>query len=352
MQYLHPTFKFKELSIATAINQLHIPQSNNHHHPHYYHPYHHQQSPHSPSSSHSARSPASVNSPTMATQVPVWFLTAASSGFGKYMAFEALKRGHRVVASARSTSRIQDLKEAGADVVTLDVTAPLPELQKVAKEVFDKYGYITHLVNAAGYVLVGAVEETSPQEDFDTFNTNVFGMLNVSKAFLPYLRASPGEKTLSNFGSIGSWVGGEGYGLYSGTKWACSGISEAMRQELAPFNIKVTVIEPGYFRTGFLNAGARIESHTQIQAYNDTAVGVMRQALEGTDNKQRGDIVKGCKVLIDILTHSGPAEGKDIPMRIALGADSPPAIREKMERTEALLKEWDSITTNTDHDDQ
>jgi NADP-dependent 3-hydroxy acid dehydrogenase YdfG len=97
----------------------------------------------------------------MASQTPVWFITAASSGFGKYIALEALKRGHKVIASARSTSRIQDLKEAGADVVTLDVTSPLPDLQRIASEANNKYGYITHLVNAAGYILVGAVEETS-----------------------------------------------------------------------------------------------------------------------------------------------------------------------------------------------
>lgn len=97
----------------------------------------------------------------MSSQVPVWFITAASSGFGKYMTLEALSRGHKVIASARSTARIADLKEAGADTVALDVTAPLPELEKIAKEANEKYGYITHLVNAAGYILVGAVEETS-----------------------------------------------------------------------------------------------------------------------------------------------------------------------------------------------
>ncbi|KAF2270071.1 NAD(P)-binding protein [Lojkania enalia] len=286
----------------------------------------------------------------MTSQTPVWFITAASSGFGKYMAFEALHRGHKVIASARSTTRIQDLKDAGADIVALDVTSPLPELQKIAKEANDKYGYITHLVNAAGYILVGAVEETSPEEDYDTFNTNVFGTLNVSKAFLPYLRATPGEKTIANFGSIASWRAGAGYGLYNGTKFAISGISEAMREELAPFNVKVTVIEPGYFRTGFLNAGARVESKQHIQAYDDSLVGQLRQQLVKTDNQQRGDVVKGAKVCVDILTHSGLAEGKDIPQRVALGSDSPPTIRGKMKDTEELLAEWDSITTNTDHE--
>jgi NADP-dependent 3-hydroxy acid dehydrogenase YdfG len=92
---------------------------------------------------------------------PVWFIAAASSGFGKYIALEALSRGHRVIASARNTSKIADLAEKGADTITLDVTSPLPELQKIAKAANDKYEYVTHLVNPAGYLLVGAVEETS-----------------------------------------------------------------------------------------------------------------------------------------------------------------------------------------------
>ena len=189
-----------------------------------------------------------------------------------------------------------------------------------------------------------------PKEDYDHFNTNVFGMLNVSKAFTPYLRATSGEKTISNFGSIGSWVGGAGYALYNGTKWATSGISEGMRQELEPFGIKVTVIEPGYFRTGFLNAGAKVVSEKQLKEYDESTVGQVRAKLDETDNHQPGDVIKGSKVLIDILTRTGLAEGKEVPIRVALGSDSPTVIRDKLKRTEALLDEWDPITTNTDHE--
>jgi NAD(P)-dependent dehydrogenase (short-subunit alcohol dehydrogenase family) len=199
-------------------------------------------------------------------------------------------------------------------------------------------------------VVIRVLTSVRPQEDYDAFNTNVFGMLNVSKAFLPYLRATPGEKTISNFGSIGSWVGGPGYGLYSGTKWAVSGISEGMRAELAPFDIKVTVVEPGYFRTGFLNAGAQISSKKRIPEYDATIVGQVRKTLDATDNNQPGDVLKGSKVLVDILTRSGVAEGKDVPVRVALGSDSPPYIRNKLRATEELLSEWDAITTNTDHE--
>ncbi|KAJ4294132.1 hypothetical protein N0V90_007822 [Kalmusia sp. IMI 367209] len=270
----------------------------------------------------------------MPEQTPVWFITAASSGF-----------------AAVAFPKLANLKENGAHVITLDVTSSLPEIEKVAKEANDKYGYITHLVNAAGYALIGAVEETSPKEDFDSFNTNVIGAINVTKAFLPYLRAHTGPRTICNFGSIASWTGGPGAALYYSAKWAVSGFSEALHHEVAPFGIAVTVAEPGYFRTGFLNPGAAIQSAKRLDVYEQSAAGEVRRALGATDGKQKGDVVKGSKILVDILTSSGIAEGKKVPIRVALGSDSPPTIRDKMKETEELLDEWDKVTMDTDHAD-
>jgi len=191
----------------------------------------------------------------------------------------------------------------------------------------------------------------SPKEDYDIFNTNVFGMLNVIKAFLPYLRASPGHRTISNFGSLASWTGRAGCVLYYGTKWACSGLSEALRDELAPFGISVTAIEPGYFRTGFLNSSTSIHSEKKMDEYENTKAGEVRRMLESRAGKQIGDVQKGSKVIVDILTKSGAAEGKEVPIRIALGSDLVPAIRDKLQATENLLKEWEAVTTATDHVD-
>ncbi|KAJ4356527.1 uncharacterized protein N0V89_004561 [Didymosphaeria variabile] len=286
----------------------------------------------------------------MAEQTPVWFITAASSGFGHYLALEALARGHHVIASGRTVSKLDALKKAGAHTVALDVISPLDDIKKVAKDAVAKYGYITHLVNAAGYVLVGAVEETSPTEDYDSFNTNVIGVLNVTKAFLPYLRDGSGHRTICNFGSIASWTGGPGAALYYSAKWAVSGLSEALREEVAPFGIAVTVAEPGYFRTGFLNPGAAVQSKARIQAYEESAAGRRGGAGRGGWEAD-GDVGKGCKILVDILTKSGVGEGKEVPVRVALGSDSPPAIREKIRQTEKLLDEWEGVTMATDHED-
>lgn len=287
---------------------------------------------------------------TMASQTPVWFITAASSGFGKYVALEALSRGHRVIASARNVDKIADLKEAGAHTMALDVTAPLSELQKIAKEANEKYGYINHLMNCAGYILIGAVEETSPEEDLRAFQVNVLGNLNVSKAFLPYIRATTGHRTVSLYGSLGSWEGGAGYGIYTSVKFAVSGVAESMYEELKPLGINVTCIEPGYFRTGFLNPGARMHSQKTIKDYDDSIVGEMRKLIGQIDNNQKGDVKKGAKVIVDVLTMSGAAEGKEVPIRLPLGPDCFKVIRGKCERTEKLLQELEGIATHTDHD--
>jgi len=123
-----------------------------------------------------------------------------------------------------------------------------------------------------------------------------------------------------------------------------------MTAELAPLGIAVTVVEPGYFRTGFLNPTSKVVSEKRIKAYDETLVGQIRDVLDATDDKQPGDVKKGCKVVVDILTKSGVAEGREVPLRIALGSDSPPAIRKKLVSTETLLKEWEAVTTVTDHE--
>jgi NAD(P)-dependent dehydrogenase (short-subunit alcohol dehydrogenase family) len=188
----------------------------------------------------------------------------------------------------------------------------------------------------------------SAQEGYDQFNTNVFGMVNVSRAVLPYMRAQK-SGVIANFGSLGSWRGGVGFGLYCGSKWACTGISESMSEELAPLGITVTVIEPGYFRTGFLNPGAQIRGKTVIDDYEKSAVGQARKGLTQADNNQPGDPEKGCKIIVDVLTRTGIAEGKDIPLRLVLGSDCQQVIRGKLDSTKALLDEWKDISNSTDY---
>ncbi|EPE33312.1 NAD(P)-binding Rossmann-fold containing protein [Glarea lozoyensis ATCC 20868] len=279
---------------------------------------------------------------------PVWFITAASSGFGKEIALNALKKGDRVIATGRSLSKLAEVKEAGAKTYALDVTSDLNTIKKIVAEAHAKYGRLDILVNSAGYILEAAIEEASPKESFDVFNTNVFGTLNVTRAVLPYMRTQR-SGVIALFGSLGSWTGGPAFGLYAGTKWACSGLAESLKPEVAPFGIDVTVIEPGYFRSGFLNPGARILSAERIQEYEESAVGYVRGMLQETDGKQPGDVKKGCDVIVDVLTKRGVAEGREIPLRLVLGTDCQAAIREKLESTAKLLDDWQEIGASTDY---
>ncbi|KAH7120702.1 hypothetical protein EDB81DRAFT_873057 [Dactylonectria macrodidyma] len=290
----------------------------------------------------------------MVAPTPVWFITAASSGFGHEIALIALKRGHKVVATARKTSRIQDLAEAGADTMAFDVTSPLSDIEALAKEIFTKYGRVDYLINAAGFILAGAVEEATPEQMYNQFNTNVFGTINTIKAFLPGMRAQPkgsngSRATIVTFGSIGSWRGGAGFPAYAMTKSCMSSLAESLKEELAPFDIDATVVEPGYFRTNFLNPDVKVMTPV-LDAYDEhTPTGQVRKALERTDGNQLGDVKKGCAVIVDVLTRTGVAEGKQFPVRILLGSDCDAFIRSECSDTIKILDEWKEVTLSTDH---
>jgi NAD(P)-dependent dehydrogenase (short-subunit alcohol dehydrogenase family) len=284
-----------------------------------------------------------------ASSTPVWLVVGASSGFGKAIAYEALKRSHHVIAAARSASALSSLKDAGAHVMELDVTWDELKMQTAIDAAVAQYGRITHVVNAAGYILEGCVEESSAKDVFGIFNTNVFGIVNVIRAVSSHLRVQH-SGVIANFGSIGSWSGGAGAGFYASTKWAVSGLSESLTAELKPFGIDVCVIEPGYFRTEFLNAGRRLSTTKRISAYEESAAGQTRQALDQFNNNQPGDVSKGAKVIVDVLTKSGASEGREIPLRLVLGDDAQAIVREKCQSTLELLKEWEGVTTHTSHE--
>ena len=292
----------------------------------------------------------------MTSSKPVWFITAASSGFGHAIALSALSKGHTVIATARNPSRIQDLADAGAHTLALDVSAPLSTLESIAKDIFAKYGRVDYLLNVAGFILEGAVEEVSPQEVYDSFNTNVFGVMNTVRAFLSGMRKQELGKngvrgTVVTFGSLGSWSGGASYAVYAMTKACVSSLAESLAADLAPFKIQATAVEPGYFRTNFLNPSVRTSSKLRLDAYEDesTPTGQTRRALAVTDGNQPGDVEKGGKVLVDVLTRSGAAEGRELPARIVLGSDSEQFIRNKCVTTIKLLDEWKEVAGSTDY---
>ncbi|KAK5663680.1 hypothetical protein OQA88_4111 [Cercophora sp. LCS_1] len=287
----------------------------------------------------------------------VWLITGASSGFGNSIALEALQRGYKVIATARNSSKLGSLEAAGAATLNLDVTSSDEVLAAKLAEANTIYGKITHVINCAGYLLEGAVEEATNAEVFAVFNTNVFGCYNIARASTPYLRkaaasAPAGSTTaLANFGSLGSWQSGAGVAHYCSTKWAVSGLTEGLREELKPFGIDVTVIEPGYTRTGFLIRNSdggdhRILTARTLSEYDGTAVAAAKQAMSAYSGAQPGNVDKCATVIVDVLTKKGVAEGKEVPLRLALGIDTLAVIRGKCESTVKLLNEWEEVSSS------
>ncbi|KAM0441192.1 hypothetical protein ACHAPT_000498 [Fusarium lateritium] len=285
----------------------------------------------------------------MTSAPPVWLITGAGTGFGNAIALSALKRGHHVVATARRSSVLSDLVGAGAHTMILDVTVPEEDIAAKVKEAHDVYGRLDYLVNTAAYST--AANDSSEKEVFDEFNTNVFGTVKLCRAVIPYFRAQS-HGGIANFGSLGSWVGSPATGFYNATKWAVSGFTEALAAEVKSFGIDVTCVEPGQFRTAFLNTGKRTSSARRMKdVYANTDAEEYRALLNAADNKQLGDVNSGAEIVVDVLTKTGVAKGKEFPVRLVLGRDCLDVVRNKCESTLKLMAEWEEVAVSTDHFD-
>ncbi|KAL5360510.1 hypothetical protein BJX96DRAFT_165218 [Aspergillus floccosus] len=268
----------------------------------------------------------------------VWFITGCSSGLGRQLAITAAKHQDRVVATSRDPSKLSDLVELGIIVKKLDLHANDEGIQTVVDEVASTVGPIDILVNNAGYILEGAVEECSDQEIRDQFETNVFSQIRVLRAVLPSMR------------SIGGWRGTPAAGMYCASKAAIAIYTESLRAELAPFNIDVTCVEPGYFRTNFLTGGHKVTAKNRIPEL-DTGTQATRDALAAYSLRQPGDPVKGAQVLFEALTKTGRCESRQLPARLALGRDSIDAIGASMAKEQDMLGSWRDIVASTDCED-
>ncbi|GJJ15055.1 hypothetical protein Clacol_009330 [Clathrus columnatus] len=276
----------------------------------------------------------------------VWLITGTSTGIGRELALEGLNRGEKVIATARNVSKIDDLKQAGADILRLDVTESLENLHGTIKQAVEIHGRIDVLVNNAGYIEVGALEESTPEESFQQFNTNIFGALNVTRAVLPYMRAQK-SGTIVWFGSIGGWRGSPNCGLYIATKFATRGLAESLQLEVGHLGLRNLCFEPGYFRTSFLADGHRQPYNPRISDYNEITQRA-HNALEAYNGKQPGDPKKLASVVLDVVRKEGVAEGRDIPVSLPLGSDCFEGVRSTLEKTTKVLNEWEDVIKGTD----
>lgn len=270
-----------------------------------------------------------------------WFITGASRGFGALITERALAKGDNVVATARNPKAVTDRFGAHPNLlaVALDVTDEA-QAAAAAEAAIGRFGRIDILVNNAGFGLLGAVEEATSAEIEAVYRTNVFGLLTVTKAVLPHMRRQHSGRIL-NVSSIGGYRAAAGFGVYCSAKFAVEGLSEALHDELAPLGIHVTAVEPGYFRTDFLDSTSLSVSAEQIADYDATA-GAVRRIAADISHKQPGDPSKLADVLIDFVNAPNP------PVRLPLGSDTVAAIEKKHAADAAILAEWRKVAASTD----
>ncbi|ABE30287.1 short chain dehydrogenase family protein [Paraburkholderia xenovorans LB400] len=275
---------------------------------------------------------------------PVWFITGCSTGFGRELAVLLLEQGFRVVATARDASKLADLVASHKDralALPLDVT-DADAIVHAVKQAEARFGQIDVLVNNAGYGYLAAIEEGEEAPVREMFDTNVFGLVNVTKSVLPGMRARK-RGHIINLSSIGGLVSFAATGYYNATKFAVEGLSGALAIELAPLGIKVTVVEPGPFRTDF--SGRSIgKSKIEIDDYAETA-GARRKMSLALSGKQPGDPVRAAQAIIDVVASSNP------PLHLLLGAIALDLARKDLENKKHEFDAWEKTTLSADYPD-
>lgn len=270
----------------------------------------------------------------------VYLITGTSSGFGRALAEAALERGEKVVLTARKLADIEALAAQYKDnalAVKLDVTS-LDDRQAAVKAALEKFGRVDVLANIAGQGSLGALEEFSSEQIRKHFEVNFFGVLELTREILPVMRQQKSGHIL-NLTSIGGVASIGGFALYCATKFAVEGFSEALRDELKPLGIRVTIVEPGAFRTEFAGA-ANVRPEKTIDDYRPV-VEPIQQYLYSNDGKQPGDPHKAALAMIEVVESANP------PLRLMLGADAFGLWEKKRAEMEADLSAWREVGENT-----
>jgi len=271
----------------------------------------------------------------------VWFITGTSTGFGRLLTEEVLKRGEWVIATARDVSQLSRLTQQYPDrmqTLTLDVTNP-QEIISVAQSGIAAFGQVDVLVNNAGYGVNGAIEEVAEDEFEPMFQTNIYGLIRVTRAFLPHLRQRRSGH-IFNLSSIGGLIGSAGWGFYNTTKFAVEGFSEALAEEMKPLGVRVTVVEPGPFRTDFLGRSGKL-ARQELVDYAATA-GKAREYLKTQSGKQPGDPKKVVEAIITAANSPKP------PLHLILGRIALTHYRHKLSDWQQEIAAWENLTTDAD----
>ncbi|EMF4698589.1 oxidoreductase [Serratia bockelmannii] len=268
-------------------------------------------------------------------------ITGVSSGFGQALAREALAVGHRIVGTVRNSEALQAfaaLDTQRAFGYLLDVTDD-ERIDEVVGEIESAVGPIDVLVNNAGYGHEGILEESPLAELRRQFDVNVFGAVAMIKAVLPGMRQRR-RGHIINITSMGSFITLPGISYYCGSKFALEGISETLSKELAPFNLHVTAVAPGSFRTDWAGR-SMVRSPRRLPDY-DALFEPVRQARQEKNGKQLGDPVKAAHAMLALIESGNP------PTHLLLGSDALSLVRQKLEALGQEIEQWEKLTRSTD----
>ncbi|MCC5668551.1 SDR family NAD(P)-dependent oxidoreductase [Nostoc sp. CHAB 5784] len=274
----------------------------------------------------------------------VWFITGASRGFGLEIARAALAAGDQVVATVRSQpAQLATTLHNHPDlyVVQMDVTQE-NQVQVAVEQGIAHFGRVDILVNNAGYGIVTAIEEATDAEVRKLYDTNVFGVLNVTRAVLPYLRQQKSGRII-NISSLFSYDAVPGWGLYGSTKFAVEGLSKGLAIELAPLGIHITAVAPGLFTTDFLSTESYVAAKTIIPDY-ETTVGPMRSGADALHGHQPGDPKKLAQMILQLANTDRP------PLHLPVGKDAIAMYRSNAAKMAQEIEAWLPVAISTDHD--
>lgn len=273
----------------------------------------------------------------------VFLVTGSSRGLGRQIVEKALVAGHRVVATARRPEQLADLVERypeTARAIALDVTDPAAARAAVAFAV-DGFGRLDVVVNNAGYANTAAVEDITDADFREQVDTNLFGVVNVTKAALPVLRAQ-GSGHVIQVSSVGGRMTTPGLSAYQAAKFAVGGFSEALAQEVAPLGIKVTVLEPGGMRTDWAGSSMKVPP---ISAPYEQTVGKVVWLHSNMPARSAGDPAKVADVVLTVADLDEP------PVRLLVGSDAYHYAQRVARERMAADERWRELSTSTDHDD-
>jgi NAD(P)-dependent dehydrogenase (short-subunit alcohol dehydrogenase family) len=270
----------------------------------------------------------------------VWYITGASKGMGLAIAKQLLSKGHKVAATSRSISALHQLAVFEDQFLPLEVDLKSEaSVAESIKETVDRFGRLDVVVNNAGYGLGGALEELTSEEISENFEVNFFAVVRVVQQALPYLRKQRSGHII-NISSIAGFAPGLGWSMYCAAKFAVSGLTEALANDLKPLGINVTNVLPGWFRTNFAKPDSiaynknKIEGYAYLQEYHEK--------MNNMDGAQLGDPDKIAEVFLELVNSQNPATN------LFLGSDAFNRAKSRIEQLNIQMESWKEISYSTD----